>query len=146
MLYVPGTFLTNIILYRNNHSHINRRGYTKPTERPCNKQFVSEPDCNRCDYTKGQIWLPDSHNCHDYYICEKVDTWAGRWYWTYHHVSCGLLYWDQSRLTCTTVMQPDCEDQDPVTIIPPSTPEGMSVSACTSTVYRPGITTSPVVI
>ncbi|KAI0235885.1 hypothetical protein LSAT2_013572 [Lamellibrachia satsuma] len=79
----------------------------------------SEPDCTRCDYTKGQIWLPDSQNCHDYYICEKVDTWLGRWYWTYHHVSCGLLYWDQSRLTCTPIIQPGCQDQVPEVVVQP---------------------------
>ena len=87
--------------------------------------IVAEPDCTRCDYTKGQIWLPDSQNCHDYYICEKVDTWGGRWYWTYHHVSCGLLYWDQSRLTCTPMIQPGCEEQIPVVVEQPDLSGGM---------------------
>ena len=70
-----------------------------------------EPDCSRCDYTKGQIWLQDSHDCHKYYICEKVDTWGGRWHYSHYHVSCGLLYWDKSRLTCTETRQPGCDDQ-----------------------------------
>ena len=84
----------------------------------------TEPDCTRCNYTVGQIWLSDSTNCHDYYICEKVDTWGKTWYWIPHHVSCGLLYWDQSRLTCTTMIQPGCTDQTGVTIVHPSTTEG----------------------
>ena len=58
--------------------------------------------------------MKDSYNCHLYYICEKVDTWAGRSYWTYYHVSCGLLFWDQSRLTCTEMVPPDCEMKDGV--------------------------------
>ncbi|KAI0233151.1 hypothetical protein LSAT2_016591 [Lamellibrachia satsuma] len=77
-----------------------------------------EPDCSRCDYTKGQIWLRDSHDCHKYYICEKITTWGNRWYWTYHHVTCGQLYWDLSRLTCTRTKQPGCDVQ-PAVIRPP---------------------------
>ena len=80
--------------------------------------FPVEPDCNRCDYTNGQIWLQDSHDCHKYYICVKVNAWAGQWYWTNHHVSCGNLYWDMSKLTCTTKISAGCIDQDSVTETP----------------------------
>ena len=80
--------------------------------------FTVEPDCNRCNYTNGQIWLQDSRDCHKYYICVKINTWAGQWYWTNHHVSCGNLYWDMSKLTCTRTISPGCVDQDAVTKTP----------------------------
>ncbi|KAI0210499.1 hypothetical protein LSAT2_004756 [Lamellibrachia satsuma] len=81
---------------------------------------VPVPDCSQCDYTNGLIWLPDPQDCHMYYICEQVDM-----VWTYYHASCGFMYWDQSRFTCTDMIQqePDHDDKTDGPLFQPPTPE-----------------------
>ncbi|KAI0236833.1 hypothetical protein LSAT2_012602 [Lamellibrachia satsuma] len=78
------------------------------------------PDCSRCDYTNGQIWLQDRNNCHMYYICEPL----GNGEYRIHHVTCGELFWNQDYHTCVPVMPPDVDcDIGPVSLyIQPSTP------------------------
>ena len=82
------------------------------------------PDCSRCNYTKGQFWLPDRDNCHMYYICEKVDLVYGSWYYRIYHPSCGEMYWDQDRLTCVRNVPADCIVGNVVEYIAPSTTYG----------------------
>ncbi|KAK2181975.1 hypothetical protein NP493_373g02034 [Ridgeia piscesae] len=65
------------------------------------------PDCSRCDYTKGQIWIEDRYNCHMYYICEPL----GNGDYRIHHMTCGVQFWDKAYHTCVNVMplDADCE-------------------------------------
>ncbi|KAI0236841.1 hypothetical protein LSAT2_012610 [Lamellibrachia satsuma] len=79
-----------------------------------------EPDCSRCDYTKGQIWLQDRNNCHMYFICEPI----GNGQYRIHHVTCGELFWNQPNHMCVPVMPADANCViGPVSLyIQPSTP------------------------
>ena len=81
---------------------------------------TAEPDCSRCNYTTGQIWLPDSLDCQKYYICVKIFKSDNSSYWDNFHVACAnTLYWDQSKLTCTDEIPDDCIVQG--TALPPAT-------------------------
>ncbi|KAK2174411.1 hypothetical protein NP493_806g00001, partial [Ridgeia piscesae] len=70
----------------------------------------SSDDCRLCDFTKGQIWLPDHNNCHMFYVCEPI----GYLEYRKHHMTCGVLWWQQDIHTC--VMEPPvgCDVTAPV--------------------------------
>ena len=70
----------------------------------------STDDCRLCDFTKGQIWLPDTNNCHMFYVCEPI----GYLEYRKHHMTCGVLWWQQDIHTC--VMEPPvgCDVTAPV--------------------------------
>ncbi|KAK2151820.1 hypothetical protein NP493_2565g00004 [Ridgeia piscesae] len=78
------------------------------------------PDCSRCDYTKGQIWIEDRNNCHMYFICEPL----GNGDYRIHHVTCGVQFWNHVYHTCVSVMPADanCEVGLIHLYIQPSTP------------------------
>ena len=60
----------------------------------------TDPDCARCDFTKGQIWLEDRNNCHMYHICEPLVDGDYR----IHHATCGEHFWDQAFHTCVPIL------------------------------------------
>jgi len=72
------------------------------------------------------VWFPDPKNCHLYYICDKIDRMDGSWYFRVYHPTCGVLFWDQDRLTCvrTVPEKADCIVDDVVDYVPPSTTFG----------------------
>ncbi|KAI0208075.1 hypothetical protein LSAT2_007248 [Lamellibrachia satsuma] len=100
--------------------------HEEPCTEPCfitcptttTEQWV--PDCSRCDYTNGQIWLQDRNNCHMYFVCEPL----GNGEYRIHHVTCGELFWNQDYHTCVPVMPADVDCVvGPVNLYPePSTP------------------------
>ncbi|KAI0240166.1 hypothetical protein LSAT2_009126 [Lamellibrachia satsuma] len=77
-------------------------------------------NCSMCDYTNGQIWLPDSVNCHMFYLCEKI----GDAEYRKHHMTCGDLWWQQDIHTCVRSPPDGCEVNVSVkTYVPVSTSE-----------------------
>ncbi|KAI0236837.1 hypothetical protein LSAT2_012606, partial [Lamellibrachia satsuma] len=91
-----------------------------PCSATCFYECPWEPDCSRCDYTKGQIWLQDRNNCHMYYICEPL----GNGEYRIHRATCGDLFWNQAYHTCVPVMPADVDCKvGPVSeYVQPSTP------------------------
>ncbi|KAK2186747.1 hypothetical protein NP493_190g03002 [Ridgeia piscesae] len=78
-------------------------------------------ECYLCDFTKGQIWLPDRHNCHMFYVCEPI----GWGQYRKHHMTCGDLWWHQDIHSCERTPQEDCDKTGPVVdYIAPSTTKG----------------------
>ncbi|KAI0236875.1 hypothetical protein LSAT2_012645 [Lamellibrachia satsuma] len=67
-------------------------------------------DCRLCDFTKGQIWLPDLENCHMFYVCEPI----GPLTYTKHHMTCGELWWQQDIHTCVFEPPAECDVTAPV--------------------------------
>ena len=92
---------------------------------------AAKDPCSRCDFTNGQIWLPDHSNCHLYYICEPL----GSGEYSKLHATCGELFWNQAYHTCVPVMPEDSDcDEGPVSLyIQPTTPKGESVCYVTTT-------------
>ncbi|KAI0239671.1 hypothetical protein LSAT2_009633 [Lamellibrachia satsuma] len=77
-------------------------------------------DCYLCDFTKGQIWLPDRQNCHMFYVCEPI----GYLKYRKHHMTCGELWWQQDIHTCVRSPPEGCDvTVDVVTYAAPSTSE-----------------------
>ncbi|KAK2183562.1 hypothetical protein NP493_306g01018 [Ridgeia piscesae] len=59
----------------------------------------------------GQIWRPDPFNCHMFYICELLPGAKYR----VHHVTCGSLFWDQSKRICMGMKTGNCVVGDVIT-------------------------------
>ena len=78
--------------------------------------FLDEPDCTRCNYAQGQIWCPNSQNCHLFYICERLPGSPLRY--RVHVGTCGHLYWSQRQLTCVRKPDVNCVVPDVVTFKP----------------------------
>ena len=82
--------------------------------------FISD-ECRLCDFTHGQIWLPDTANCHMFYLCEKVKVGEYR----KQHMTCGDLWWKQEIHTCVRSPPEGCDVNVAVnTYVAPSTSEG----------------------
>ncbi|KAI0213204.1 hypothetical protein LSAT2_001799 [Lamellibrachia satsuma] len=74
----------------------------------------AEVDCDKCDFTMGQVWRPDEKNCHRFYVCEPTPVQGE---YTVHHMTCGDLFWNQDIHTCVAE-KPEgviCLDGDVVT-------------------------------
>ena len=79
-------------------------------------------ECYLCDFTNGQIWLPDRNNCHMFFVCEPI----GYLQYNKHHMTCGDLWWQQDIHTCVRSMPDGCDVTAPINpYIAPSTTEGM---------------------
>ncbi|KAK2175222.1 hypothetical protein NP493_743g03045 [Ridgeia piscesae] len=77
-------------------------------------------ECRLCDFTHGQIWLPDTANCHMFYLCEKVKVGEYR----KQHMTCGDLWWKQDIHTCVRSPPEGCDVNVSVNIyVTPSTTE-----------------------
>ncbi|KAI0220620.1 hypothetical protein LSAT2_027886 [Lamellibrachia satsuma] len=77
-------------------------------------------ECHLCNYTNGQIWLPDSVNCHMFYLCEKI----GDEVYIRHDMTCGELWWQQDIHTCVRSPPEGCAVNVPVNAyVPVSTTE-----------------------
>jgi len=72
---------------------------------------TGQVDCFRCDMTMGQIWRPDPFNCHMFYICELLPGAKYR----VHHVTCGSLFWDQTKRICMGMKTGNCVVGDVIT-------------------------------
>ena len=84
----------------------------------------ADPDCSGCIYEQCQAWVPDDSNCHMYYVCDKT---RGESDYQIHHLSCGLLYWDQARLTCVREAPEGCIIGEVFPYVPPTTTYGKKI-------------------
>ncbi|KAI0208076.1 hypothetical protein LSAT2_007249 [Lamellibrachia satsuma] len=83
------------------------------------------PDCSKCDYTRGQVWLPHVFNCHAFILCEPV----GNGEYLAHEMTCGDLYWSQEYHTCV-LDEPTDRLCLPGIVVPTDEPENETIGEC----------------